>query len=98
MVPLSHRVSLLRLNPDINTIPMIGLSRFDRSGLWMSVFTFPSGVFGSLKATILALNLPPSSKISKVASSFFQRPIAEVVSAAQIPVATRHKTQEKGDK
>src|SRR5271165_5265954 len=86
MVPLSHRVLLLRLNPDMKTSPMIGLSRFERSGLWMSVFSFPSGVFGSLRATILALSLPPFSKISKVASSFFQRPIGEVVSAAQILV------------
>src|ERR1700724_2084659 len=87
MVPLSHRVSLFRLNPDMNTSPMIGLSRFDRSGLWMSVFSFPSGVFGSLRATILALSLPPFSKISKVPSSFFQRPVGEVVSAARILVA-----------
>src|SRR5260370_33107540 len=84
MLPFAHRVSLFRLNPDMNTSPMIGLSCFDRSGLWMSVFSFPSGVFGSLRATILALSLPPLSKISKVASSVFQGPVGEDVSAARI--------------
>src|SRR5580704_19602720 len=66
----------------MNTRPRIGLSRLDGSGLWMSVFSFPSGVRGSRIATILPLSFPWSSKISKVASSFFQNPTGEAIPAA----------------
>jgi hypothetical protein len=54
--------------------------------LWIRIINiglfFPSAVFGSFKATILALSLPSLSNISKVPSWPFQNPIGDAGSVA----------------